>query len=115
MQNGGMKATETRDSRADLSEEQAERLAEVMQALASSVRLRILSLLSEGPITVTDLSERLGVAQTSVSNHLRLLRHLSLVSGNREGRNIFYSLYDDHVADLLDEAVGHVAHLPRMG
>ncbi|OJX65492.1 MAG: transcriptional regulator [Micrococcales bacterium 73-13] len=110
-----MKATATTGSRADLSEEQAERLAEVMQALASPVRLRILSVLSEGPITVTELSERLSVAQTSVSNHLRLLRHLSLVSGTRDGRNIFYNLFDDHVGDLLHEAVGHVAHLPRTG
>lgn len=105
----------TRGSRADLTDEQAERLAEVMQALASPVRLRILSVLSEGPITVTDLSDHLGVAQTSVSNHLRLLRHLSLVSGARDGRNVYYTLFDDHVGDLLEEAVGHVSHLPRMG
>ncbi len=110
-----MQARTTARAALALTEEQAERLAEVMQALASPVRLRILALLREGPITVTELSARLGAGQTAVSNHLRLLRHLSLVSGTREGRNIFYELFDDHVADLLEEAVGHVAHLPRQG
>ena len=98
-----------------LSEADAERLAQVMHALASPVRLRVLSALRGGPITVTELTERLGLGQTTVSNHLRLLRHLSLVDGDRQGRHIFYSLFDEHVVDLLDDAVGHVVHLPRIG
>lgn len=99
----------------ELSEADAERLAELMHALASPVRLRILSALRGGPITVTELTERLGLGQTTVSNHLRLLRHLSLVDGDRQGRHIYYSLFDEHVVDLLDDAVGHVVHLPRIG
>ncbi|WP_228545972.1 ArsR/SmtB family transcription factor [Microcella flavibacter] len=98
-----------------LSKSDAERLAELMHALASPVRLRILSALRRGPFTVTELTDRLGVGQTTVSNHLRLLRHLSLVQGDRHGRSIFYSLFDEHVVDLLDDAVGHVGHLPRIG
>lgn len=98
-----------------LSTSDAERLAELMHALASPVRLRILSALRGGPITVTDLTERLGLGQTTISNHLRLLRHLSLVGGDRQGRHIFYSLFDEHVVDLVDDAVGHVEHLPRIG
>lgn len=98
-----------------LSEADAERLAELMQALASPVRLRILSALRGGPMTVTELTERLALGQTTVSNHLRLLRHLSLVSGDRRGRHIHYALFDEHVVELLDEAVGHVSHLPRFG
>jgi DNA-binding transcriptional ArsR family regulator len=46
---------------------------------------------------------------------LRLLRHLSLVSGTRDGRHIHYSLFDDHVSELLEEAIGHLEHLPRGG
>ena len=90
----------------------AERLAETMRALASPVRLRILSVLRARPSTVTQLGEQLEVGQTTVSNHLRLLRHLNLVVGSRDGRRIHYSLFDDHVAELLDEAVGHLHHLP---
>lgn len=96
-----------------LSATDAERLAEIMQALASPVRLRILSVLRSRPSTVTELSEQLEFGQTTVSNHLRLLRHLSLVTGRRDGRHIHYALFDDHVSELLDEAIGHLEHLPH--
>lgn len=96
-----------------LSPADAERLAETMQALASPVRLRILSLLRTRPSTVTELTEELSLGQTTLSNHLRLLRHLSLVVGHRDGRHIHYSLFDEHVADLLDEAIGHLRHTHR--
>ncbi|WP_137844645.1 metalloregulator ArsR/SmtB family transcription factor [Microbacterium sp. 2FI] len=98
-----------------LSIADAERLAEIMQALASPVRLRILSVLRSRPNTVTELSEQLHLGQTTVSNHLRLLRHLSLVTGSRDGRHVHYTLFDDHVTDLLDEAIGHLEHVPRGG
>ena len=78
-----MAGTETRREAGTLSVADAERLAEIMQALASPVRLRILSALSVQPSTVTDLSEQLHIGQTTTSNHLRLLRHLSLVLGTR--------------------------------
>ncbi|MGX5769798.1 ArsR/SmtB family transcription factor [Microbacterium trichothecenolyticum] len=97
-----------------LSAAEAERLAEIMQGLASPVRLRILSVLRLRPSTVTELADLLAVGQTTVSNHLRLLRHLDLVSGTRDGRHIHYALFDDHVTELLDEAVGHLDHLPHV-
>lgn len=109
----GLNASAVRPMRPSLTEDDAEHLAEVMRALASPLRLRILSVLRDGPTTVTDLSQRLDAAQAAVSNHLRLLRHLSLVSGERRGRHIYYHLFDEHVADLLDQAVDHVTHLPH--
>lgn len=96
-----------------LSAADAERLAEILQALASPVRLRILSVLRSQPSTVTELGTRLGAGQTTVSNHLRLLRNLSLVTGRRDGRHIHYTLFDEHVTELFDEAIGHLEHLPR--
>lgn len=84
-----------------------------MQALASPLRLRILSALRGQPRTVTELGELLDAGQTTVSNHLRLLRHLSLVTGRRDGRHVHYALFDDHVSELLDEAIGRLGHLPR--
>ena len=110
-----MVSAERRRDASSLSVADAERLAEIMQALASPVRLRILSTLRARPSTVTELGEHLQLGQTTVSNHLRLLRHLSLVTGSRDGRHIHYSLFDDHVTELLDEAIGHLEHLPRGG
>ncbi len=92
----------------------AAKVAETLQALASPNRLLILTRLRQSPCTVTDLSSAVGMEQSAVSNQLRLLRALGLVTGDRAGRNIVYRLFDNHVAQLLDEAVFHIEHL-RLG
>ena len=51
--------------------------------------------------------------QSAVSHQLRVLREYGLVVAERRGRQRLYALHDEHVASLLDEAVGHVAHLGR--
>lgn len=48
---------------------------------------------------------------SAVSHQLRLLRHLRLVTGSREGRAVIYSLHDEHVGQLLEQAISHVEHL----
>jgi ArsR family transcriptional regulator, nickel/cobalt-responsive transcriptional repressor len=92
----------------------AAKVATTLQALATTSRLLILTRLREAPCTVTDLAEAIGMEQSAVSHQLRLLRNLGLVTGTRFGKNIVYSLYDDHVAMLLDQAVYHIEHL-RLG
>jgi ArsR family transcriptional regulator, nickel/cobalt-responsive transcriptional repressor len=92
----------------------AAHVATTLQALATPSRLRILTELRQGARPVSELAEAVGMEQSAVSHQLRLLRHLGLVAGNRDGRNIVYSLYDNHVAQLLDEAVYHSEHL-RLG
>jgi ArsR family transcriptional regulator, nickel/cobalt-responsive transcriptional repressor len=99
---------------ARLDAEGAEKVASTLQALATPSRLLILTQLRQGPLPVSDLAEAVGMEQSAVSHQLRLLRNLGLVSGTRHGRSIVYSLYDNHVAQLLDEAVYHVEHL-RLG
>jgi len=54
------------------------------------------------------LADAVGMEPSAVSHQLRLLRHLGFVVGRREGRRVVYDLHDDHVADLLDEAISHV-------
>lgn len=85
-----------------------------MQALSAPSRLRILGRLRESACGVTELAEAVGMEQSAVSHQLRLLRHLGLVVGERDGRRIVYALHDAHVAVLLDEAIFHVEHL-RLG
>ena len=99
---------------ATLDSSSAAKVAETLQALASPNRLLILTRLRQSPCTVTDLSAAVGMEQPAVSHQLRLLRTLGLVSGDRTGRNIVYRLYDNHVAQLLDEAIYHIEHL-RLG
>jgi DNA-binding transcriptional ArsR family regulator len=96
---------------ARLDAESAATVAATLQALATPSRLLILTRLRQGPLPVNDLAEAVGMEQSAVSHQLRLLRALGLVTGRRDGRRIVYSLYDNHVAQLLDEAVYHVEHL----
>ena len=94
-----------------LSAETAESVADAMFALSTPSRVRILSLLRTGPHTVGELMEAIGMEQSAVSHQLRVLREHRLVVAERHGRQRLYALHDEHVASLLDEAIGHVAHL----
>ncbi|MEU0159214.1 metalloregulator ArsR/SmtB family transcription factor [Streptomyces sp. NPDC006261] len=89
-------------------------VAATLQALATPSRLYILARLQEGPCSVGDLAEAVSMEASACSHQLRLLRNLGLVTGERHGRSIIYSLYDDHVAELLEQALFHVEHL-RLG
>ncbi|MFI1186100.1 ArsR/SmtB family transcription factor [Streptomyces californicus] len=89
-------------------------VAATLQALATPSRLHILARLQEGPCSVGDLAEAVGMEASACSHQLRLLRNLGLVTGERHGRSIVYTLYDNHVAELLDQALFHVEHL-RLG
>ena len=103
-----------RVTRTRLDTATAKSVATTLQALATPSRLLILATLREGPTTVGALAEAAGMEQSAVSHQLRLLRNLALVDGQRQGRHIVYALYDDHVAELIDQAVYHAEHL-RMG
>ncbi|MBS1888738.1 MAG: helix-turn-helix transcriptional regulator [Actinobacteria bacterium] len=92
----------------------AGQVAETMQALATPSRVRILARLYAGPASVTEIGEAIGMDGSAVSHQLRILRHLGLVSGEREGRRVTYSLHDEHVGQLMEQAMSHVEHL-RLG
>jgi DNA-binding transcriptional ArsR family regulator len=96
-----------------LDTDTAASVAATLQALATPSRLLILARLRRGPSAVTELADAVGMEQSAVSHQLRLLRNLGLVAGTRSGQRIVYSLYDNHVAMLLDEAVYHSEHLRR--
>jgi DNA-binding transcriptional ArsR family regulator len=95
----------------DLDPDFIQAVAETMQALATPSRLRILGRLNDGPCSVNDLASAVGMEPSAVSHQLRLLRHLGLVVGHRDGRQVVYDLYDDHVGELLEQAISHVEHL----
>ncbi len=99
---------------AHLDESTAVSVAATLQALATPSRLLILTALRQSAYSVTELATAVGMEQSVVSHQLRLLRTLGLVTGRRDGRRIVYRLYDDHVAQLLDQAVHHIEHL-RLG
>ncbi len=77
----------------------------IMRILADPTRLRLLGLLQSGPMNVTTLCEKLGLAQPTVSHHLGLLRTFRLVNNRRDGKQVFYSLNPETVTNL-DECGG---------
>ncbi|MFF4341760.1 ArsR/SmtB family transcription factor [Kitasatospora sp. NPDC001540] len=97
-----------------LDADNAARVATTLQALATPSRLLILARLREGPCAATELATAVGMEQSACSHQLRLLRNLGLVVGTRRGRSVVYALHDNHVAELLDQAVYHTEHL-RLG
>jgi DNA-binding transcriptional ArsR family regulator len=86
-------------------------LADTMQALATASRVRILGQLHAGPRSVSELAAAVEMEPSAVSHQLRLLRHLGLVIGQRDGRRVIYELHDEHVGQLIEEAIAHVEHL----
>ena len=89
----------------------AREVAQTMQALATPSRVRILGRLRRSPCPVGELAQSVEMERSAVSQQLRVLRHLGLVTGERRGRSIVYALHDSHVADLLDQAVFHIEHV----
>ena len=83
-------------------------MAERFKSLGDPTRLRILALLFEGERCVGDLAEHLDVSQSAVSHQLRILRAFDIVRHRKEGREVFYSLADEHVRDILLRTLEHI-------
>lgn len=93
-----------------LGDEDASRLAKTFRVLGDPTRVRIVSLLAEAELCVRDLAAALGMSQSAISHQLRTLRNMRLVRRWRVGRQIFYTLDDEHVVDLFRRALQHVGH-----
>ena len=84
-------------------------IAELFKGFADPTRVHILSLLLvHEELCVTDLAEKVGVSQSGVSHQLRLLKQMHLIKFRREGKNIHYSLADDHVRTILEMGLEHI-------
>jgi DNA-binding transcriptional ArsR family regulator len=96
---------------AALTDDEADAIAEITQALATPSRVRLLYALRDSEQSVTDLADATGMTVQAASQQLRVLRHLKLVISQRDGRTMLYRLHDEHVASLLDEVRGHARHV----
>jgi DNA-binding transcriptional ArsR family regulator len=93
------------DSRDILAEYSS--VSDVFGALSSPVRAAIVHRLTDGEQTVGNLVDALGLSQPLVSQHLRVLRSSRLVTTERRGREVAYSLADEHVAHVFLDAFHH--------
>ena len=83
-------------------------LAVQFKALGENTRIRILYALMGQDRCVADIAEIIGVSQSAVSHQLRTLKQARLVKFQRDGKNIIYSLSDDHVFTMLAQGMTHV-------
>ncbi len=83
-------------------------LAETFRLLGDPSKLRIVLSCLDGPASVGGIVERVGLSQSLVSHHLRLLRATRLLKSEKDGRQVFYSLPDCHVRDMLTNLIEHV-------
>ena len=84
------------------------RLADLFKVFGDGTRVRILYVLLTAEVCVCDIARLLGMTQSAVSHQLRILKQAQLIRARREGKTIFYSLADDHVATLLKQGMEHV-------
>ncbi|ANW64317.1 transcriptional regulator [Mycobacterium sp. djl-10] len=93
-----------------LPDDQAGLIVEVFRMLADTTRIQILWALTTGERSVNDLAEHVGKPAPSVSQHLAKLRMARLVRTRREGTQVIYRLENDHVRQLVVDAVYNAEH-----
>jgi ArsR family transcriptional regulator len=94
-----------------IDENLAIRTAELFSTLSDPSRVRILSVLLEHvELNVGALVECLDMSESAISHQLRGLRQMRIVRARKEGRQVFYTIDDDHVAVLLQQGLAHVRH-----
>ena len=92
----------------EMHPEKMEELAELYRSFADVSRLRILRVLANGEICVSDLTKELGMTQSAVSHQLKILKVNRLVKNRRDGKQILYSLDDVHVHAILSYGIAHI-------
>ena len=85
-------------------------LARTFQALSDPTRLRLISALTRTELCVCDLAALLGMTQSAISHQLSSLRDLRLVKSRKAGREVFYTLDDEHIRELYELGLEHIHH-----
>lgn len=83
-------------------------LSELFKVFGDSTRIRILFSLFDGEMCVNDVAEVLSYGQSAVSHQLRILKNAGLVKSRRDGKQILYSLADEHVRMIINQGMDHV-------
>jgi len=93
-----------------IPDEYITRLASFFKSVGEENRVRIIYALSIQEMCVNDIAVAVGISQSLVSHQLKLLKLEGQVKSRREGKNIYYSLDDEHVVEIFEEALKHIKH-----
>ena len=83
-------------------------LSDFFKVLGDSTRINILFAIDNVPMCVCDIADLLGMTKSAVSHQLKILRQCDLVTYKKRGKNVIYSLADDHVRDIIEKALEHI-------
>ena len=83
-------------------------LSDFFKILGDSTRISILFAIDGEPMCVCDIAALLGMTKSAVSHQLKVLRQSNLVTYKKSGKNVFYTLADDHVRDIIEKALEHI-------
>ena len=83
-------------------------LADFFKIFGDSTRMNILFAIDGEPMCVCDIAELLGMTKSAVSHQLKILRQSALITYRKSGKNVFYTLADDHVRDIIEMALEHI-------
>lgn len=83
-------------------------VSDFLKVMGDSTRMRILAALDSGELCVCDLSAVLNMTKSAISHQLKTLKDAKLVKFRREGKNVFYSLEDDHVRTIIETGIEHI-------
>ena len=83
-------------------------IGELFKGFADPTRVHILYLLAEREQCVTEIAEAVELSQSAISHQLRILKQMHLIKFRRDGKNIWYSLADDHVRTILEMGLEHI-------
>ena len=83
-------------------------LADLFKVFGDSTRIRIMFAISDNEMSVLSIAEALNMEQSTISHQLRVLRQNKLVRVRREGKQIYYTLDDDHVKKIIEMGLDHV-------
>ncbi len=96
------------DSSPSLDEHTAAHVAELFRSFSDTSRVRIVSVLVKQKMNVGGLAQVVGISEFAVSHHLRSLRQMGLVVAQRDGKEVYYCIEDNHIIDLFGQGVNHV-------
>ncbi len=83
-------------------------LSDFFKIFGDSTRMSILFAIDGEPMCVCDIAELLGMTKSAVSHQLKILRQSDLITYRKSGKNVFYTLADDHVRDIIEKALEHI-------
>jgi ArsR family transcriptional regulator len=92
----------------ELTEDKIEALAEFYKVFGDATRIKILLVLYEQELCVCDIAVALNMTQSAISHQLKVLKQIRLVKSRRDGKQIYYSLADNHVSSIILQGKEHI-------